>query len=127
MTYYFTAGMHSVKMLERMRHLVRLICSHRTAITTERFDYKKPEFWKAKHPGCVGDYCVRHIWHPRRLRRKNSKPYRFICRIEDQEMLRRAGFLVRKETVECETCGGTLRMTFLTTNAKPGTVLEVAE
>lgn len=69
-------------------------------IVTERFDFKNPLFWIAKHPA-LRLFCSYRIKHPRRLRSKNASAYRYICRPQDVKLLRENGYLVRLETVQC--------------------------
>ena len=83
-------------------------------IKTERFNFKRREFWLNKHPALRG---VREFdfFHPRR-HRAGGRPYRYICNPGDEDRLRQLGYLVRVETVSC--CDGALKMTFMTTNAR---------
>ena len=94
-------------------------------IVTERFDFKNPLFWIAKHPA-LRLFCSYRIKHPRRLRSKNASAYRYICRPQHVKLLRENGYLVRLETVQCGGRYSRLRMTFWTTNAKPCKVIEEA-
>ena len=121
---YFTASMNCTSYLQRIRQAC-FDAAFSRPVETERFDYKRAEFWIAKHPALWGFFSYR-IKHPRRLRRKNARAYGFICRPEDVESLRKNGYLVRLETVQCGSRYSRLRLTFWTTNAKPGTALELA-
>lgn len=113
----FTASMNVPSYLQLIRQAC-LAAAFSRFVVTERFDYKRAEFWIAKHPALKGFPSYR-IKHPRRLRRKNARAYRNICRPEDVALLRKNGFLVRLETVQCGGRYDRLRMTFWTTNAKP--------
>ena len=94
------------------------------AIITERFLWKSPDFWQKKHPDfnahAPGLKFRRHL-------KSGSRSFRFICREEDVKKLRKAGYLVRIETISCYQKHRPLNfcsLTFWTTNAASG--VEVA-
>lgn len=95
-------------------------------VRTEKFSFRKPEFWQRKHPALRGYYdagILPRIKHPRRLR-PDGKAYRYICDVESVPSLVKAGRLARFETVECDVPWSKLRMTFATTNLKPSVKVE---
>ena len=120
---YFTTSMNCLSYLQSIRQAC-LAAAFSRSVATERLDYKRAEFWIAKHPALRGFSSYR-ITHPRRLRRKNARAYRYICRPEDVPFLRANGYITRLETIQCGCRYDRLRMTFWTTNYKPCKVMEV--